>query len=316
MELRHLRYFVAVAEHLHFGRAALHLKMSQPPLSQQIRHLEAELGVELFIRDRRRVQLTSAGHQFLEHAQSLLNGAERATQAARSAASGQLGFLSIGHSPAADLKVLPAIIRSFREAHPNVTLTLRGLNSPALLQAVADRLLDVAILRLPCEHRGIKVEAVYAEPLVAVLPAAHPLASHERISLRSLAAERFIVFPRMSSPQHYDRIQAACQRDGGFALAAVQEAETIMTALALVAAGIGVSLQPESVIMLHREGIVCRPLVEQALRVETGIAYRNTVTNELVSSFIGIARGCAELKDDRLSCGAAGGDTPYTLRSA
>lgn len=297
MELRHLRYFVAVAEQLHFGRAATQLKMSQPPLSQQIRHLEAELGVELFLRDRRRVQLTTAGQHFLEHAQSVLNGAERAAQAARSAAVGPHLHLAVGHSPAADFKVLPAVVRRFRAEHPNVTLDLRNLNSHQLLQAVADRLIEVAILRLPCEFRGIRVEAIHQEPMVAVLPEAHPLAARDRIPMRALAGERFILFPRMLAPRHYDRISAACLRGGGFTLGEVQEAETIMSALALVAAGIGVSLQPASVATLQWRDIVCRPLVEQSLSVETGVAYRNQGTSDLASAFLRIARGCPELRD-------------------
>lgn len=293
VELRHLRYFVMVAEHLHFGRAAAQLNMAQPPLSQQIRRLEEELGVALFKRDRHRVELTSAGAHFLEHARSVLHEAERSVQVARQASRGEFGRLVIGHAPPADLKVLPAILSRFRKKYPHVALQLRSLSGQHLVNAVVDRLVQVAVLRLPCSHKALRVEEILREPLIAVLPSGHPLAQQERVSLRGLARETFILFRRPMSPEYYDLIANFCLRQGGFMLSDVQESETIQTTLGLVSAGLGVSLQPESVTSLGRAGVAYRPLLERSPLVAIGIAYWRDEQPETVKAFVDIARAMA-----------------------
>lgn len=261
VELRHLRYFLAVAEELHFGRAAERLHMAQPPLSQQIRQLETELGFQLFHRTRRQVELTAAGHCFLEDCQAILQRLDRAILRGQQVSRGELGQLSIGFVSSATYNVLPQILRHMRNTAPEVTLELRELTTDQQLAALQAGRLDVGFVRPPLEEVEFEELTVWREPLVVALPIAHPLATKAKIELRSLTHEPFILFPRPLAPGLYDQIISLCQQ-AVFSPNVVQEAVQMQTIISLVAAEIGIAIVPKSLENLQRTGVVYRPLDE------------------------------------------------------
>ena len=254
-DLRRLRYFVAVAEELHFGRAARRLNLSQPPLSVQIRTLEREIGTPLLVRNQRRVALTEPGRVLLDEARRLIGQAEAAVVHVRRAASGAVGRLAIGFVSTVDYSILPSLVRRFRQKHPGVALKLLELTSDrqqSLLQAGE---LDLGLSILPRPAPGLAQRPVFREPLIAAVPAAHRLArSRRRIGVRALADDGFIHFPRELAPGLYDLVIAACQR-AGFTPRLAQEAIQMQTILGLVAAGLGVALVPACMANLRRAGL-------------------------------------------------------------
>jgi len=296
MELRHLRYFIALAEELHFGRAAKRLHVAQPPLSRQIQDLEAYLRVRLFNRNRRKVELTEAGQTFLDRARLVIADVDRAVSEARRADRGEFGQLEIGHSPSADLSILPTLISAVREQLPDVSLVLRHLSGPTLHEALRMSRIRVALLRLPFASNEFEVIPMLAEHLVAALPATHHLANIPQISIKDLAREPIVLFPPAMSPLYFQMIAEFCAREGGFGLHVAQESDTIQTTLGLVAAGFGVSLQPESIRNLARSGVVVRPILESPACVVTGLAYRKDDKSELLRRFLEIAQACVERK--------------------
>jgi DNA-binding transcriptional LysR family regulator len=268
MELRHLRYFVAVAEELHFGRAARRLNVSQPPLSVQIRTLEREIGTPLLVRTQRRVELTEAGRVLLEEARRLLGQAEAAVTHVRRAAEGTVGRLAIGFVSTVDYSMLPPLVRRFRHKHPGIglkLLELTGDRQQALLQSGE---LDLGLSILPSPAPALTRRPVFREPLIAAVPASHALAGRRRASLRSLAAEPFIQFPRELAPGLYDLAIAACQK-AGFTPHLAQEAIQMQTILGLVAAGLGVALVPHCMSKLQRLDVRYLALDAREFEVET-----------------------------------------------
>lgn len=268
MDLRRLRYFVAVAEELHFGRAARRLNVSQPPLSVQVRTLEREIGAPLLIRTQRRVELTEAGRVLLEEARRLLDQAEAAVVHARRAAEGAVGRLAIGFVSTVDYSFLPPLVRRFRQKHPGIALKLlelTGDRQQALLQSGE---LDLGLSILPSPAAGLTTRPVFREPLVAAVPANHPLAARRRTTLRSLSAEPFIQFPRELAPGLYDLAIAACQKSG-FTPHLAQEAIQMQTILGLVAAGLGVALVPHCMSKLQRPDVRYLALDASGFEVET-----------------------------------------------
>jgi DNA-binding transcriptional LysR family regulator len=288
MDLRRLRYFVAVAEELHFGNAARRLNVSQPPLSQQIHKLEQELGVSLFDRNRRRVRLTYAGSLFLDKARIVLQDADDAVSVARRAHGGELGHLVIGHAPPADLNILPSAVSAFRAQYPLVTLALKNMGGPDIIRALLDRRIRIALVRLPIDHPLLAVIPILKERLVVVLPKSHKLARSKTIKMIDLAGESFVMFPRHRSPGYFDILARFCVSEGGFSLTVSQETDAIQTVLALVAAGLGVSLQPASVQRLHRPGVVCKPIHQSPACAEMGIAYLADDRSEIVQNFVNV----------------------------
>ncbi|HLK60431.1 MAG TPA: LysR substrate-binding domain-containing protein [Chthonomonadaceae bacterium] len=289
MELRHLRYFIAVAEELHFGRAAERLCIAQPPLSQQIRQLEQELGFALFTRTQRRVEITPAGHLFLDEARELLANLEKAVAAGRRVARGEVGWLGIGFVGTATYEFLPAVLSAFRERYPEVELVLRELVSAKQAQALRDRRIHVGLARPAIQEEGIVSETVVREALVAALPESHPLAARERLSLPALAAEPFILFPRQPRPSYAEAILALCA-EAGFRPHVVQETAEIHTAISLVAAGLGVTIVPASVQSAHWQGIAYRHFEAPQPMTELTAAYRAGETSPIVHAFLKIAR--------------------------
>lgn len=261
IELRHLRYFLAVAEELHFGRAAARLHMAQPPLSQQIRQLEAELGFKLFHRTRRQVELTTAGHSFLADCQGILQQLDRAIQRGQQINRGELGQLSIGFVSSATYNVLPSILRTVRQTLPEVTLTLRELTTDQQLADLQAGRLDVGFVRPPVDLATFATLTVLREPLAVALASTHPLAASAAVSVRSLVHEPFILFPRPLAPGLYDQIIGLCQQ-ADFSPAVAQEAVQMQTIISLVAAEIGIAIVPQSLENLQRTGVVYRPLRE------------------------------------------------------
>lgn len=247
MELRHLRYFVAVAEELSFTRAAQRLHISQPPLSTQIKALEDELGADLFERDRRRVNLTQAGQHFLPQARAILAQAEAAKLEARRAAQGEIGRLTLGYTASAMFTtVLPSSIRAFRARHPEVAMALEETTSVAQMHAIAAREMDLGVLRRPdsAPPAGVRIEAWYETPLIVALAHDHALArAGVPISLASLRDEPFILYPRDSGIGLYWPVLRLCA-SAGFRPRVVQEVQQASTMVGLVAAGVGVAILP------------------------------------------------------------------------
>lgn len=241
MELRHLRYFIAVAEELHFGRAAARLHITQPSLSVQIRDLERAVGAPLLARSGRRVQLTEAGRAFLAGARLAVAQVELAIQDARRAYRGEIGQLTLGFVGSAAYRVLPHLLRTFRATHPDVTLRLSAMTTKEQLAALSERRIDLGLLRLPVEDAGLAWHVVASEPLMAVLPAHHLLATLAQIPLGALASEPFILYPRADSPAIRDTIIALCHK-AGFSPNIIQETGEMQTIVGLVAGGIGNAL--------------------------------------------------------------------------
>jgi DNA-binding transcriptional LysR family regulator len=290
MELRHLRYFVAVAEERHFGRAADRLHMAQPPLSQQIRRLEAGLGVTLLHRTTRSVELAPAGEVLLVRAREILAAVEGASEDARRAARGEFGRLAVGFTGSATYELLPKLAAALRDALPGVVLELRGeLLTPAQVASLLDGTLDLGLVRPPVRERDLAVEVVRREPLVAVLPHTHPLAAADAVPLEELAGEPFIVYPSHFRSVVHDAVEATCEAHGFLPRAALEVSETA-TLVSFVAAGLGVSLVPESVRHMTVHGAVYRPLAGDAAAVELAVAWRRADVSPLLARALGVVR--------------------------
>ena len=274
IELRHLRYFVVVADELHFGRAARRLHMSQPPLSMQIRALEDLVGTPLFDRTQRRVSLTKAGEVLAREARQILDKTQAAVLAARRASRGELGELVVGFVSTADYNVLPPLLRRFREHAPGVRLTLREATTDVQIEAVASGRLDVGFVHPPVEHPELDYRPVHREPLVLALPERHRLAQRAgEVRLRDVAEDAFVLFPRPYSPGLYDDVVSFC-RSVGFSPRVEQEAVQMQTIISLVSAEVGVALIPASLMNLGRTGVVYRPLAESGPLTELGVVWR------------------------------------------
>jgi DNA-binding transcriptional LysR family regulator len=256
MELRHLRSFAVLAEERHFGRAAERLHIAQPALSQQVKQLERELGVTLFTRTTRRVELTGAGARFAEHARTVLGDVGRAEDDMALLASGRAGRVSVGFIGTATYDVLPRVAREVRRELPDVELVLQGeLLSPRLESGLADRTYDVALLRPdPLNHKHLEIRPLRSERLVAVLPTGHPLARRRRIAVSALAGEPFVMHPSGHRSSIHEEVLAACAA-AGFAPESVLEVSETATLVVFVAAGLGVALVPEPVRSLGLEGV-------------------------------------------------------------
>jgi DNA-binding transcriptional LysR family regulator len=256
MELRHLRYFVAVALEGNFTRAAEKLGIGQPPLSQQIKSLERELGVELLRRTSQGAELTTAGAAFLTEAQRVLDAAQGAIRAAQRAARGETGRLRIGFTGSATFNPLvPSLIRRFKLRYPSVELTLQEANSTVLLDALRDEQLDAVFFRpgrIPLA--GIQMHRFADERMKIVLPATHPLAAKKRLPLAALADQAFVLVPGPAGVTLYDEIVRACG-EAGFSPQLAQPAPQLASVVNLVAAGLGVSIVPADIAQVQVKGV-------------------------------------------------------------
>lgn len=287
MELRHLRYFAAIAEERHFGRAAERLGIAQPPLSKQLQDLEAELGYPLFDRSRRPVELTAAGQTLLEHTRGLLEALEVALRETRRAGAGHSGRLTIGYPSSLAYSGLTQLLRAFRERSPDVAIEVRELPPADQVAALKRGDLDVGFVRAPLHEPQLASENIRTEKLVLALPADHRLAIRERIALSAVAREPFVFFPRARGPGFFDLLISVC-RDSGFTPNIVQEAPQI-DVLALVAAGFGLSILPESVRELRRADIVLRPIIGSPT-TELRLVWRSGDTAPAVARFVETVR--------------------------
>lgn len=289
MELRHLRYFVIVAEELHFGRAAERLHMTQQPLSQQIYQLEVELGVSLFHRTKRRIQLTNAGKVFFEESRQLLLQADRAIEKARQAARGEIGRLSIGFSGFATYSVLPKVLQTFRQRFPKVELNLEEMSTSVQIQALQEKQIHLGLMIPPVNDKSLVVELLLQEPLVVVLPKTHSLAKESDLVLSALANEPFILVPRHLEPGYYDLCISLFQQ-AGFSPKVVQKASQKQTILGLVSAGMGVSLAPASICNISRAGVVYTNLSAPASKVNLAAVWQQDETSSVLQAFLEVIR--------------------------
>jgi DNA-binding transcriptional LysR family regulator len=261
LELRQLRYFVAVAEELHFRRAAARLHVSQPPLSHQIKQLEQEMGCRLLARTRRRVELTAAGEAFLRDARVVLAELDGAVATARRIDSGQTGRLRINFVGSALLSIIPAAVQRFRAARPDLEIELHERPTADQVRAVKEGVVDVGLVRPPIGDSGqLRTELVMRERTVAALPVGHPLAAFQRIPLRRLAVEPLVLFPRAQAPGFHDLLMSSLAATGTHPQV-VQYAPEMLTIVGLVAAGLGVTLVPASVTRLGLDGVAYRPII-------------------------------------------------------
>ncbi len=289
IELRHPRYFLAVAETLHFGRAAEKLAMAQPPLSQQIRNLERSLGYPLFDRTTRGVKLTRVGQFFLERARTTVAKVADDVEMARRLGSGQVGALTVGFAGSVMFTALPKAIRRFRRLHPGVELRLRegstGEQTPLLL----DGTLDLGFLRDGEANDGLAMETILREPIVAVLPAHHKLAGKSAINPVDLKDEPFVLFARHMGALAYDRTVACCEAEG-FRPNFVQDAPQWPTVLRLVEAGLGVSLAPACVARITTPGVIFKRVRSQHW-TSIDIGMKTRLDNPAAEAFLAIVRG-------------------------
>lgn len=287
LELRQLRYFVTVAEELHFGKAALRLHMTQPPLSQTIQALEQMLGAALFERNRRGVALTPAGIALLPEARRLLAQAQELPQLVQRAAAGEVGRLTLAFVSSADYSVLPPFLRAYRAAYPQVQITLQEATSDLQLDDLLHNRIDAGLLIPPLPAKA-KLELDYLpvlnEPLVLAVPAGL-LAKKGKVALAALPRLPLIVFPRAISPALYDAILSVF-RDAGITPEIGQQAIQMQTIVSLVSAGMGMALVPQSVSNLMRPGVEYRALADTGPLVETGLAWRRDNTSPVLRGFL------------------------------
>jgi DNA-binding transcriptional LysR family regulator len=276
MELRLLKYFVAVAEELHFGRAAQRVHISQPPLSQQIKNLEDELGVKLLKRSSRKVALTEAGVFFLKRAHSILSEVDAAVVDVRSIAKGEAGRLNVGFISSAMDGNLPAAMREFRKTYPRIALILSEMETKSQLKALQSGKIQVGIARLfkqDITNMGLVADLFIREPYVLALPERHPLCSRKKVPLDLLKDEPLIMYPRDVGPALYDTMMKAFTA-ADVTPHIVQEARTKRAMVAFVGVGLGVALVPFSTSNIHRKGVVFRPIVGEIPMVEISVIWQ------------------------------------------
>jgi DNA-binding transcriptional LysR family regulator len=291
MELRHLRYFVAVAHYLNYSESSRRLHVAQPAISQTILDLEDELDVKLLLRTKRSVQLTAAGTAFLREAEEILRRAHEAQQLAQRAARGEVGILGIGFFGTAFAPILPKLVQAYRRKFPNVELRLFELNPDQQLVAFDEGRIDLGFTRrLPSDRRAeFEEEVVYTDQLAIALPAAHPLARHKVIRLKSLASESFVQFHRNGAPGLFDEVIAVCRR-AGFAPRIIHEPNLMATAMTLVESGLGVSLIPRCVRTLNRPQAVIRPIAPKSAPIPLCVIWRKSAHNPALGAFLDILR--------------------------
>lgn len=291
MELRHLRYFVAVATELHFGRAAKRLNLAQPAISQQIQALENELGVKLLERNRRRVALTSAGTLFLESARQLLKRAETAIYDVRRAAEGHIGRLRIGHTDEHLFGFVPNVISAFQTERPNVVVELLLGETPDLVDAMTREEIDVAFVYPPLPSRGASLASltIARERPIVVLPENHALAKRRRIYARDLARERFVLPPAMPVTGYNLKLIQIFE-EAGFTPTVISEAYQVEMIVSLVASGRGVSILSENILRFRGRGAVFVPLCGSRVSFDACCIWSNSNPSVTLSGFLEVVR--------------------------
>jgi DNA-binding transcriptional LysR family regulator len=290
MELRQLKYFVAVAEELHFRRAAERLHIAQPAISKQLLNLERELGVQLFYRDKRQVRLTNAGRLFLEEAKKVLEHTERAMEVASSAAKGEIGQLTVGFVSPATLTILPRTIKVFQEHYPGVGLELCRLTTAEQIEALHDGRIQVGFAREPVLYEGDTLDSkiVLREPLVVAMPEAHPFSTEPQLSLSRLANEPFMMFSRPGEPGLYEKYMQVFRSAGFTPKKVVKDTPHIQAILGFVAEGLGLMLMPACLQKLGRSGVVFRKLQDPSPEVDLVAIWRRGDNLPVLQNFLGV----------------------------
>jgi LysR family transcriptional regulator, benzoate and cis,cis-muconate-responsive activator of ben and cat genes len=289
VELKQLRSFIAVARALSFSRAARELHLSQPALSAQIKALEDEVGTRLLERNRRVVRLTRAGESLLADAEQLVQNAGEARKRALRVASGEAGHLRIAFVASAMPELVPAIALAFRTRYPQVTLELKNLPTVLQVQALEAKTLDVGFVRLPLTAPRLAITPLHSEPFALAISKSHPLARKKRLTVADLSGEPFVTYGQKWAPEFYQTWTGIC-RKAGFTPVIVQETAEMDTALALVAAGMGVAILPEGVVNRHRRVLRVEPLTREAVRSQIGIAVARDSSDPLRDNLIALAK--------------------------
>lgn len=290
MDLRRLEAFTVVATELHFGRAAEHLHMAPSALSQQIRKLEDELGVVLFLRTTRRVELTPAGHALLSHSRQVVDLVAKAARSAQLAQAGEDGHLVVGFAGSTTYELMPRVVRAFRERYPRVGLSVRGEQVTAdQVSGLLSGHIDVGLLRPPVDTPQLVVEELRTEPLVVALPAGHDLLGAPEIAIADLASSPLVTYPAAAGASTLITVLRACI-EAGFTPEVVQEAKESHALISFVAAGFGVALVPEALSHLHMPGVEYRPLAPPVPEIPLSIAWRRADASKLVEHFVAVAR--------------------------
>ncbi len=305
MELRHLAYFVAVAEELHFARAATRLKVAEPALSRQIRQIERELNVQLLERTTRSVRLTSAGSAFLEEARRALIQVERAVSVAQQAQRGEAGQLLVGFSTSAAYDVLPRLVQAYHARYPAVEIKPQHFIGYEQLRALEERRIHVGIVRQPTQHQSLLTEVVYREPMLLALPEDHPLAAHERIPVAALSAETFVVATGGQAQSAGDELGPVFV-ELGFRPREVHPVPDTLTKLGLVGAGVGVAFIAAVARTLSTQGVVFRELADAAPEQVTALAWHRDERSPALQGFLAVAREVAGLRQEARLVAAAG----------
>ncbi|MDR0270271.1 LysR family transcriptional regulator [Paenibacillus sp.] len=284
MELRHLRYFVTVAEELHFGRAASRLNIAQPPLSQQIRQLENELGFPLLFRNKQRVELTEAGKVFLKECRITLKHIDRATDAAEQAHKGATGRLDIGFVGSTTYNIVP-ILQDYRLRFPSVNLVIHQMKTSNQLQALHDGSIHLAIVRTPIQSPFLNSKLILREKFIVALPDTHRLASRTSLSTQDLANEEFIIPSRNNGSIYHDAVINLCYK-AGYQPKISMETPEILTIVAFVAAGVGVALVPASFQNQRNIGVIYRELDEVDYSLEMSFVWRKEEKSQVLQEFL------------------------------
>lgn len=286
MELKQLRCFLAVAEHLHFGHAAEAVFLSQPALSLQIRALEEEIQVPLFLRDRHKTQLTPAGEALIEDAQVILERSARAVQHARQATLGEVGTLHVGFISTAAALLIPPVVKEFRRRYPGVNLELRNVLTEDQIAQLLERKIDVGFLRVPINAPPeIVTKVVHSEPFVLLVPVGHRLAGRKPYTMADLRSEDFIVYTRKLAAGFHDRIMGILNASG-FSPKVAQTVSEMYTLISLVAAGQGVAIAPASIQLHNTKGVAARRLPVKTDKSEIAMAYNNKNISPAASLYI------------------------------
>ncbi len=293
MDLRQMKYFLALAEELHFGRAAARLHMAQPPLTRQIRGIEEELGTALFLRTPKGVELTAAGHALLDEVPNILSLAERARERTLRAGQGLSGQLDVGIFGSGVLDVIPRLLATFHQARPEVRIELHNLTKGEQLQALRERRITIGFNRLVPAEPGLGVQTVLQEALVVGLPDTHRLCAREEITLHDLDGEPMILYPNAPLPGLAQEVSGAFHREG-VRLNVAQSVEDVLTCVALVAGGFGCCITTRSATSLRLPGVAYRPLRSRHLRdIELSCLYRSDDPSPVLAAFLDVVRDFA-----------------------
>jgi len=285
MELRHLRYFVAVGQELNLGRAATRLHISQPPLTRQIQQLEEEMHAELFVRTPKGVELTQAGEVLMEEAQKILTLSDRAVERTQKAGHGELGHIDVGIYGSAILTLIPKLLLDFRTQFSGIHIGLHTMLKAAQIAALRERRLSIGFNRMFPDTPDMQVELILQEPLMVATTSGNALAKRREIHVRELAGHPMILYPNIPPPSHADAILTFC-RNEGFLPDVVQQVNDVTTALALVSGGFGITVVPQSAMNLRLPRVVFRPFKSPAPMIDLSCMYRKDDTSPILASFL------------------------------